>query len=365
MDNEEHPDLTSPQLDQPRKKGLSGPWPAVAYFAGVAALVAVLLQFVTPSGPSDIVSIVGTTTTAPEIEVEAPSFLEGEEPIADAAAVILPSVVHIQTSSGVGSGVIYDADRGLVITAAHVVGSDQTVRVRFSNGEQVTGTVLGSDAGVDIAVVEVGSIDLPAAVFATEKPRVGQLAIAVGSPWGLASTVTAGIISAVDQTNCGQDTCVSMVQTDAAINPGNSGGALINRVGEVVGINVSIYTLSGANDGVGFAVPSEIAVEYADSIVSGDPIETPFLGVSVDDASTGRAGAVITEIIPGTSAEEAGLEVGDVVIRLGGVTVQSRGDLVAQVRAHRPGSTIEVVVLRDGTQMTFEVTLGVLTDDLS
>jgi len=366
MDSEQHPDRTSPQPGQPGKKGLSGLWSAVAYFAGVAALVAVLLQLVTPSGPSEIVAIEGTTTTAPEIEIQAPSFLEGEEPIADAAAVILPSVVHIQTSTGVGSGVIYDADRGLVITAAHVVGSDQTVRVRLSDGELVTGTVLGSAAGVDIAVVEVGSIDLPAAVFATEKPRVGQLAIAVGSPWGLASTVTAGIISAVDQTNCRQeDTCVSMVQTDAAINPGNSGGALINRVGEVVGINVSIYTLSGANDGVGFAVPSEIAVEYADSIISGDPIETPFLGVLVDDASTGRAGALITEIIAGTSAEAAGLEVGDVVFRLGGVTVQSHRDLVAQVRAHRPGSTIEVVVLRDGTEMTFEVTLGALTDDLS
>ncbi|MCI0424459.1 MAG: trypsin-like peptidase domain-containing protein [Actinobacteria bacterium] len=301
-------------------------------------------------------------TTAPE--TSSPAVVAGEEPIADAAEVILPSVVHIQTQTGVGSGVIYDAERGLIITAAHVVDGHDTVRVRLSDGEQMTGTVLGTADQVDIAVIEIDPVDLPEAVFSLEKPRVGQLAIAVGSPWGLASTVTSGIISAVDQTNCSLETCVSMVQTDAAINPGNSGGALINRDGEVVGINVSIFTLSGANDGVGFAVPSDIAVEYAESIVTGVPIETPFLGVSVEDANDGRAGALITEVLGDTAAETAGLEVDDVVISVDGVPVLTRGDLVAQVRAHSPGTTIEVVVIRDGDEMTFEVTLGVRSEDL-
>jgi S1-C subfamily serine protease len=307
----------------------------------------------------------GTEVEAtPPPDVEAPSYVDGEEPIADAAEVILPSVVHIQTSTGVGSGVLYDADEGLIITAAHVVGTQETVRIRLSDGEQMTGTVLGTADQVDIAVIEIEPVELPDADFSMETPRVGQLAIAVGSPWGLASTVTAGIISAVDQTNCSAENCVSMVQTDAAINPGNSGGALINRDGEVVGINVSIFTLSGANDGVGFAVPSDIAVEYAESIVSGTPIETSFLGVSIDDVTTGRAGAVITEILPDTAAEAAGLEVGDVVISVDGVPVLTRGDLVAQVRSHSPGTTIEVVVIRDGVETTIPVTLGVRTDDL-
>jgi S1-C subfamily serine protease len=227
----------------------------------------------------------------------------------------------------------------------------------------MTGTVLGATTEQDIAVIEVDSLDLPEAVFSSEKARVGQLAIAVGSPWGLASTVTAGIISAVDQTNCGNETCVSMVQTDAAINPGNSGGALINREGEVVGINVSIFTLSGASDGVGFAVPADRAVDYAESIAAGEPIETSFLGVSVDDVSTGRAGAVITEVIPDTAADTAGMEVGDVVIEVGGVPVLSGADLVAQVRANQPGSSVDMVVLRDGVETTLSVTLGVRGTD--
>jgi S1-C subfamily serine protease len=361
--------LEETQVQPPveEKKSRRGLLVAFAYFAGVAAIVAVLLQFLPDQGagpvPQGAVEEPGDDTAQPD--VEAPSFVEGEEPIADAADVILPSVVHIQTASGVGSGVIYDSERGLVVTAAHVVGSEESVSVRFSDGEQVTGQVLGSAPDVDIAVIEVGPTDLPAAAFSEEKPRVGQLAIAVGSPWGLASTVTAGIISAVDQTNCGNETCSSMVQTDAAINPGNSGGALIDRSGEVIGINVSIFTMSGASDGVGFAVPSDIAVEYAESIVDGEPIQTAFLGVSVDDATTGRAGALITEVMPDTAAEEAGLEVGDVVVSVEGVEVLSRADLVAQVRAHRPGSEVEVVILRDGEEMSLEITLGVRTDDLS
>ena len=351
------PMTTPPPPEEPQSPRLKSPWPwlAVLMVLGLVALVVALLF------SSDGA---GVEATPPANVEDAPSYVAGEEPIADAAELILPSVVHIQTSTGVGSGVLYDADEGLIMTAAHVVGSQETVRVRLSDGEQMTGTVLGTADQVDIAVIEIEPVDLPEATFTMETPRVGQMAIAVGSPWGLASTVTAGIISAVDQTNCSAETCVSMVQTDAAINPGNSGGALINRDGEVVGINVSIFTLSGANDGVGFAVPSDIAVEYAESIVSGTPIETSFLGVSIDDVTTGRAGAVVTEVLPDTAAETAGLEVGDVVIRVDGVPVLTRGDLVAQVRSHSPGSTIEVVVLRDGVETTIVVTLGVRTDDL-
>ena len=135
-----------------------------------------------------------------------PSFVPGEEPVADAAEVILPSVVHIQTDSGLGSGVIYQAD-GLIVTAAHVVEGSETVRIRFADGDQARGTVLGTASEVDIAVIQVERDGLTPATFVTEKPRVGQLAIAVGSPWGLESTVTAGIISAIDQTNCRPGTC--------------------------------------------------------------------------------------------------------------------------------------------------------------
>ncbi len=351
--------------DSPR---LSGWLSALLYFGAVALVVAGIMWFY-PKGDVEAASGAETTTTiAPdEVEVTVPTedapALDGE-PIADAAEVILPSVVHIQASGGVGSGVVYDSE-GLVITAAHVVDGQDTVRVRFADGEQVSGTVLGAVADVDIAVIQVDRSALPAATFNTAKPRVGQTAIAIGSPWGLASTVTAGIVSAVDQTNCGSLTCASMVQTDAAINPGNSGGPLVDRDGAVIGINVSIFTETGANDGVGFAVPSDIAVTYADAIVSGDPIETAFLGVEGADVQReGQAGTEITNVIDGSAAQVAGLETGDVVIGFGGVPIRGWLDLVAQVRAHRPGETIEILVLRDNAEIVLEATLDVRTEDV-
>ncbi|MFV1961598.1 MAG: S1C family serine protease [Acidimicrobiia bacterium] len=356
-----------PTGESTKKKKGRGIWSSLLYFAGVAALVAGI-YWVAPSSSESVSEVeaaaTDTTTTVAPVRVEAPSYITGEEPIADAADVILPSVVHIQTSSGLGSGVIYDSS-GLIVTAAHVVGDDETVRVRFADGEQVTGTVLGAAADVDIAVIQVDRTGLPAAGFSLEKPRVGQLAIAIGSPWGLESTVTAGIISAVDQTNCGFDSCVSMVQTDAAINPGNSGGALVDRNGLVVGINVSIFTESGANDGVGFAVPAKTAMEYAGSIVSGESIEPAFLGVTGDFVAEGQAGALITEVLPGTAAEDAEILVGDVVIAIGGVEIQGIDDLAAQVRAHRPGEVVDLILIRDGEELVLEVTLGGRDDDLS
>lgn len=189
------------------------------------------------------------------------------------------------------------------------------------------------------------------------------MAIAVGSPWGLASTVTAGIISAVDQTNCNAGSCISMVQTDAAINPGNSGGALINRLGEVVGINVSIYSVTGSNDGVGFAVPAPTVVLYADAIIAGEPLETAYLGVRISPATGSRAGANILEVMPDTAASDAGLREGDVIVRVAGVAILSDQDLQAQIRTHRPGSPVELTIFRDGREVTRTVVLGVRTED--
>jgi S1-C subfamily serine protease len=341
-------------------------WLAAVLVFGAAAVLIVGLSLFYPDGTGPVTEATAVTNPGPdEIQVVAPSYVPGEEPIADAAAVILPSTVHIQTNTGLGSGVIFRED-GYIITAAHVVDGVDSVRVRFADGEQVAGTVIGFAESVDIAVIEVDRTGLEAATFSTAKPRVGQMAIAVGSPWGLESTVTAGIISAVDQTNCSfGDTCYSMVQTDAAINPGNSGGALVDRHGQVVGINVSIFSTSGSNDGVGFAVPASIAVEYANGIISGEPVETAFLGVRGANVNTsGQAGSVIVEVIEGSGAETAGLRLDDVVIGFGGVPIRGWTDLIAQVRVHQPGETVEVLILRDGEEMTIDVTLGVRTEDV-
>lgn len=350
---------------------LSGWLSALLFFGAVGLLVAGILLLhpgvsTTGAAPETTTTTIPVTTSTsdPSRDVVVPSPIFGDEPVADAAEIILPSVVHIQTRTGVGSGVVY-AD-GLVMTAAHVVEGEETVRVRFTDGEQVDGTVIGTAPEVDIAVIQVERSGLTSATFADDKPRVGQMAIAVGSPWGLESTVTAGIISAVDQTNCFfAGTCSSMLQTDAAINPGNSGGALVDRHGQVVGINVSIFTRSGANDGVGFAVPSNIAMTYAEAIVSGEPIETAFLGVGVEDVTTeGQAGAVITSVSTGSAAHEAGIQLDDVVIGLNGVSILGSLDLVAQIRAHQPGEAVEVLILRDGEELVLTATLGVRTEDV-
>lgn len=348
--------MTTPQ-DTPEPETKSGVFRVrVAQMIGLTAVVALLLLLApgTNRAPSS------TTTPGPVVEV--PGFLS-DEPIAEAAEVILPSVVHIQTSDGVGSGVIYKSD-GLIITAAHVVGDNESVLVRFADGTQVRGTVVGSVAEVDVAVVSVERTGLKPAIFSLVKPRVGQLAIAVGSPWGLASTVTAGIISAVDQTNCGAGPCAAMVQTDAAINPGNSGGALINRIGEVVGINVSIFSVTGANDGVGFAVPSTTVVAYADAIIAGEPLQSAYLGVRIAPATGGRAGASVVEVIPDSGAAAAGIRELDVIVAVAGVPILSDQDLQAQIRSHLAGSTVDLLILRDGEEIIVPVTLGVRPEDL-
>jgi S1-C subfamily serine protease len=308
-------------------------------------------------------------TTAPGAEDENQAegaspdeLVPGEEPVADAAAVILPSVVQIQTGSGpnpgVGSGVIYDSD-GLILTAAHVVENQETVTVRFADGEQVEGTVVGGTAGADVAVVQVDRTGLPAAELALDdEPQVGQMAIAVGSPWGLQGTVTAGIISAVDQAIPSGATARAVLQTDAAINPGNSGGPLVDREGRVIGINVSIFSLSGANDGVGFAVPIDIAHDIAERVVAGEEIQSAYLGVSLGVVETGQAGALVEVVTPGTGADQAGLQPGDLVVSIDGAPVQSGGDLAAQIQTHQPGDTVELEVVRGGEQVTVSVTLG-------
>ena len=297
-------------------------------------------------------------------EQEAAQLVTGEEPVADAAAVIMPSVVQIQAGQGVGSGVIYDSN-GLILTAAHVVEGVDTVTVRFADGEQVEGTVRGGTSGADVAVIEVDRTGLPAAELALDDdPQVGQMAIAVGSPWGLQGTVTSGIISAVDQAIPQGTSARAVLQTDAAINPGNSGGPLVDRQGRVIGINVSIFSLSGANDGVGFAVPIDIAHDIAESIVAGEEIQTAYLGVSLGAVESGQGGALIDDVTAGTGADEAGLEVGDLVISIDGAPVQDGGDLAAQVQTHQPGDTVDLVIVRDGSEMTISVTMSERPADL-
>jgi len=324
---------------------------------------------VTEDAGSTELAMTDNEVAAPTIVPAPLTDADAVEPIAAVAQAISPSVVLIETGVGQGSGIVWDAVNGYIVTNDHVAGDATTVTVRFDNGVEVVGTVIGGDAARDIAVVQVdpAEVDLVAAVFApTASVDVGQLAVAVGSPFGLDQSVTAGIVSAVNRINPfgGSDpdnpVPVAMIQTDAPINPGNSGGALADRQGRVIGMNTSIRTggASSDNAGVGFAVPSDTIVLIAQRIVNGESLELGFLGVSGDTLTDGTMGAIVTGVVEGAPAEEAGMEVGDLIISVNGEVVRTMEELAAVFKFFRPGELVDIVVLRDGERMTFPIVVG-------
>ena len=282
------------------------------------------------------------------------------EPVAAVARALLPSVVQIEAGGGVGSGVIYDED-GLILTAAHVVErAAPGLTVRLADGTRIEGDVVGTDDGTDVAVVRVPARRLPAASLAIGVPvRVGQLAVAIGGPFGLEGSVTAGVVSAVDRSLPSQEgVAMSMIQTDAPINPGSSGGALADRRGRVIGISNSIRSSSGVNSGVGFAIPIDIAALAADALVRGEEPRFGFLGISGTEPPSGRAGALVNDVRPGTPAASAGLRSGDLITRFGRERVEGMAELAALIRRTRPGTNVTLEVLRNGRSIQIPVEVG-------
>jgi putative serine protease PepD len=284
--------------------------------------------------------------------------------LASIASQVSPSVVSIRIGDFGGSGVVM-SDEGYIITNAHVVevAANSPVRVRFSNGEIADATVVGSDPRSDIAVIKVDGVDdlTPATFGDSSEALVGDAVLAIGSPLGYDGSVTQGIVSALDRTLSPDDpnspTLSGLLQIDAAINRGNSGGALVNLAGEVIGINTAI-AVENQDDGflgVGFAVPSNRAAEVADALIAGDEVDHPYLGVWVAPGEEG--GAVIGQIAPNSPAAEAGLQEGDVVVRVGDQPITNSSDLVNAVQSAEVGDTLEVEFLRDGTTQTTTVTL--------
>ncbi|MCY3563444.1 MAG: trypsin-like peptidase domain-containing protein [bacterium] len=311
-----------------------------------------------------------TTTTADTQPVsEVPPLADlvvTDEPVADVADRLVPSVVHLEITSnsifdrGAGSGVIFDS-QGYIFTAAHVVktvaAGDADLTVRLSNGDRLPGEVVGTDPDSDVAVVRVDRTGLVAAELVLDPPRVGQLVVAVGSPWGLESSVTSGVISATDRIVDGK----LLIQSDAVLYPGNSGGALADRYGRLIGINVSIFTDSTTLEpvefqGVGFAVPMDVAYRVASALIAGEPVHTTFLGVSGRD-SPGDAGVEIMEVFPGSGAETAGLMVGDVVVAVNGRPVKGISDLAARIRHRVPGDQLVLNILRGNEEISLIATL--------
>jgi putative serine protease PepD len=304
------------------------------------------------------------------------------------AAAVSPSVVAITVEagqdSGQGSGVVID-DKGHVLTNNHVVSAAAnggTLQVTLSDGRAYPATIVGRDPSTDLAVLELRDPpeDLkPIAFGNSDQLKVGDPAMAVGNPLGLAGTVTTGIISALnrpvsttaDEAGSGQGAepvVTNAIQTSAAINPGNSGGALVNGSGQLIGINSSIATLgsapgsTGGNIGIGFAIPVNEARAIATQLIENGKAEHAYLGVTprdgtAADGSSQRAGAEITTVQPGTPAAEAGLREGDVVIAVNGQRVDSALSLVANIRQRTVGDKVELTVLRDGKEQTLTATL--------
>jgi S1-C subfamily serine protease len=299
----------------------------------------------------------GTEVTSTTAAGTSQILPEGDEPVAAVAAALLPSMVQIEAGFGLGSGFVYE--EGHVLTAAHVVEGSNSVVVRFADGNQAQGTVLGTDTVHDVAVIEVDTNDTPVAPLALDEVLVvGQLAVALGSPWGLEQTVTSGVVSAVDRPVANINSVQVLIQTDASINPGNSGGALADRQGRVIGVNIEIFTQTGSNSGVGFAVPIAVAHDIAQQIVAGTPIETAYLGVTGEDATGAQAGALITEIVASGPAAGSGLEVGDLVTAVDALGVRSMTDLAGRIRSYSPNDSVVLDVIRNGESITLTVTLG-------
>jgi putative serine protease PepD len=331
----------------------------------LAAVIAGIVLLASGYGISQVLDRDDAAPTGAGIPTAAPSAVapaasaaaSGEEPAAAVAKALLPTVVEIRQGSGLGSGFVYDKN-GYIMTAAHVVQGADQVQVRLYDGTKLTGKVLGTDEDNDVAVVKVDRTGLAAAPLALgETIQVGQLAVAIGSPFGLNETVTAGIISATDRTLQGRE----VIQTDAPINPGNSGGVLADRRGRVIGINDAIQTGSDAsngNVGIGFAVPIDLAARSAKAIVQGKQVQTGYLGVTMGEPTGGQDGALVQEVAPGSPAAKAGLRPGDLVVAIDGQSVADYGELGARIRAHKPGDQVTLKVVRGGSETTITATLS-------
>lgn len=266
-------------------------------------------------------------------------------------------------SGGQGSGIIYDAS-GLILTNAHVLGDAGAVTVQFADGTRAEGVVVGTAPAIDVGLVRVDTdMALTPAVFADRSTvEVGQLAVAVGSPFGLQQSVTSGIVSAVGRAireGSVDSAFVEMIQTDAPINPGNSGGALANRLGQVIGMNTLIQTDGSlGNIGLGFAIPSDIALNIAQRILSGESTELGYLGVYGTDPEIGLPGALVVEVSPDTPAEQAGLMAGDLIVLIDGEVVSTFTELAAKVQFRVPGTEVVLEVVRDGERINLTVVIG-------
>ena len=358
-------------------------WPVVAMLALVVGVVggvvgAAGFRLVDEAG-GERQGIVRDGLFGVDTATEAPLAPE-DGTIANVAAELLPSTVQIIAAYGgddrgaTGSGFVLDR-QGHVVTNNHVVAEaaqdDGRIQVVDQEGNRYDASVVGRSAVYDLAVLvaeEMAGEFEPTALGASSRLRVGETVVAIGSPLGLSSTVTAGIVSALQRPVTTGDpdsdtSYINAVQTDAAINPGNSGGPLVNLLGEVVGVNSAIATTGGGfgaeagNIGVGFAIPVEQVRITADQILRTGEAQYPIIGAEVRTGNADGDGAEIQKVNPGSAAEEGGLEEGDVITAVDGERVTDGIALIVSIRTHQPGETVEFTVRRGGEERQVSVEL--------
>ena len=301
--------------------------------------------------------------------------LEGRLDVAAVNAALAPSVVAVSADigegdaagEGVGTGVILTAD-GQILTNAHVVEGATSVRVRLHRDlDPIDAEVIATDPDNDLALLQVNVTGLtPATLADPESTRVGDEVVAIGYALDLdgEASVTLGIVSALNRTILTDSGALDgLIQTDAAISSGNSGGPLVNAAGEVVGINTAVALGGGENsaNNIGFAISIKQVLPEIEILRTqaegGDPFESGFLGVQLGERTDGGTGAIVTEVVPGSAADEAGIEVGDIVIEVDGELIYGSGGLIGAIRDNAPGDTVIVIIERDGEQIEFEITL--------
>ena len=281
----------------------------------------------------------------------------------------MPRQAPKRRQQSAGSGVIVDAQNGIVMTNSHVIDGADEVQISLADGRTFTAEVKGSDPELDIAILQIDAEDLSQVPLGDSRVlEVGDFVVAIGSPFGLGQTVTTGIVSALERTGLGIEGYENFIQTDASINPGNSGGALVNLHGELIGINTAILAPAGGNVGIGFAIPINMAKASMEQIIAYGEVRRGQLGIGIQDISpelskalvlkNGQQGVLITGVGEDSSAEKAGLKAGDIIVAVDGITTSSTGQLRSQIGIKEIGDKVKLTLIREGKTKKLGVTVG-------
>ena len=332
-------------------------WP---FNDGETPTLAPLLERVTPAVVN--ISVVGSAPEARNPLLDDPffrRFFEGPD------SPLAPSMPR----QSIGSGVIIDGDQGLVVTNHHVVQGADSIIVTLNDRREYTATLVGSDAGTDVALLRVAAdTDLTElAIGNSSELAVGDYVVAIGNPFGLGQTATAGIVSAKGRSGVNIESFEDFIQTDASINPGNSGGALVDIKGRLLGVNTAILSGTGGNIGIGFAIPSNMVSEVVAQLLEHGDVQRGRIGLAIQDVTPGLAqaldlnverGALVTQIEPSSPSERAGIRAGDVIVAIDGDAIDSSSDLRNEVGLVRAGEDIDVTFVRDGEHQTVRATVA-------